>query len=48
MNKYLSIAPEIQEALAAGKPVVALEATILSHGIDVYKRQAERCQQHPA
>lgn len=33
MNKYLSIAPEIQEALAAGKPVVALESTILSHGM---------------
>ena len=33
MNKYLSIAPEIQEALAAGKPIVALESTILSHGM---------------
>lgn len=33
MNKYLSIAPEIQEALATGKPVVALESTILSHGM---------------
>lgn len=33
MKKYLSIAPEIQEALAAGKPVVALESTILSHGM---------------
>ncbi len=33
MNKYLSIAPEIQEALAARKPVVALESTILSHGM---------------
>jgi pseudouridine-5'-phosphate glycosidase len=33
MNKYLDILPEIQEALAAGKPVVALESTILSHGM---------------
>ena len=33
MNKYLDIAPEVQEALAAGKPVVALESTIISHGM---------------
>ena len=33
MNKYLSIAPEIREALAADKPIVALESTILSHGM---------------
>ena len=33
MNKYLSVAPEIAAALAAGKPVVALESTILSHGM---------------
>lgn len=32
-NEYLSIAPEIAEAIAAGKPVVALESTILSHGM---------------
>ena len=30
MNKYLDIAPEVAEALAAGKPVVALESTIIS------------------
>ncbi|WP_102050776.1 pseudouridine-5'-phosphate glycosidase [Pygmaiobacter massiliensis] len=30
---YLSITPEIQKAIAAGKPVVALESTILSHGM---------------
>ena len=29
----LSITPEIQKAIAAGKPVVALESTILSHGM---------------
>ena len=33
LNKYLSITPEIKEALEAGKPVVALESTILSHGM---------------
>ena len=33
MNKYLEIAPEVREALAAGKPVVALESTIISHGM---------------
>ncbi len=33
MNKYLDIAPEVAEALAEGKPVVALESTIISHGM---------------
>lgn len=33
MNNYLSISPEVQEALKAGKPVVALESTIISHGM---------------
>ena len=33
MNKYLDIAPEVAEALKAGKPVVALESTIISHGM---------------
>lgn len=33
MNQYLSITPEIQAAIDAGKPVVALESTILSHGM---------------
>ena len=32
-NDYLSITPEIQQALAENKPVVALESTILSHGM---------------
>ena len=30
---YLDINPEVAEALAAGKPVVALESTIISHGM---------------
>ncbi|MBR1659408.1 MAG: pseudouridine-5'-phosphate glycosidase [Oscillospiraceae bacterium] len=33
MNQYLDIAPQVREALAAGKPVVALESTIISHGM---------------
>ena len=33
MNKYLDISPEVSVALAAGKPVVALESTIISHGM---------------
>lgn len=33
MNKYLDVAPEVAEALKAGKPVVALESTIISHGM---------------
>ena len=33
LNKYLDIKPEVAEALAAGKPVVALESTIISHGM---------------
>ncbi|MFY4174779.1 pseudouridine-5'-phosphate glycosidase, partial [Klebsiella pneumoniae] len=33
MNKYLDIAPEVAEALANNMPVVALESTIISHGM---------------
>lgn len=33
MNRYLDVAPEVQAALDAGKPVVALESTIISHGM---------------
>jgi len=33
MNKYLDISPEVREALAGGRPVVALESTIISHGM---------------
>ena len=32
-QNYLSITPEIQEAIKQGKPIVALESTILSHGM---------------
>ena len=33
MNEYLDISPEVREALEAGRPVVALESTIISHGM---------------
>ena len=33
MNTYLDISPEVQKALAEGRPVVALESTIISHGM---------------
>ena len=33
MNKYLDLSPEVAEALKNGKPVVALESTIISHGM---------------
>ena len=33
MKQYLDISPEVAAALEAGKPVVALESTIISHGM---------------
>ena len=33
MNKYLDISGEVQQALESGLPVVALESTIISHGM---------------
>lgn len=33
INKYLSVSEEVREALSDGKPVVALESTIISHGM---------------
>ena len=33
MNQYLDISPEVEAALESGKPVVALESTIISHGM---------------
>ena len=29
----MRIAPEVAEAVAAGRPVVALESTLISHGL---------------
>ena len=33
MQAFLQFSPEVQAARAAGKPVVALESTIISHGM---------------
>ena len=33
LNPYLDISPEVRSALEAGKPVVGLESTIISHGM---------------
>jgi pseudouridine-5'-phosphate glycosidase len=33
MNAFLNILPEVKDALADGKPIVALESTIISHGM---------------
>ncbi len=33
MNQYLDVNPEVSAALAAGRPVVALESPIISHGM---------------
>ncbi len=33
MNRFLEISPEVKEALENNKPVVALESTIISHGM---------------
>ena len=37
MNKYLDISPEVKAALDEGRPVVALESTIISHGMPYLK-----------
>ena len=31
--QHLSVQPEVADAVAAGRPVVALESTIISHGM---------------
>ena len=33
LNKFLDVKPEVAQAIAEGKPVVALESTIISHGM---------------
>jgi len=40
LNQYLDINPEVKKALDAGKAVVALESTIISHGMP-YPRNVE-------
>lgn len=33
LERYLQVHPEVQKAIASGQPVVALESTIISHGM---------------
>jgi pseudouridylate synthase len=33
MKRYLDVRPEVADALAAGRPVVALESTVIAHGL---------------
>ena len=33
MNSYIKLSSEIEEALRQNKPIVALESTIISHGM---------------
>lgn len=33
MNEFLDLSPAVREAVAVGRPVVALESTIISHGM---------------
>lgn len=40
MNEYLKVSEEVRTALSEGKPVVALESTIISHGMP-YPRNVE-------
>ncbi len=40
MTNYLDMAPEVADAIAEGRPVVALESTIISHGMP-YPKNAE-------
>lgn len=40
LGEYLDVSDEVSEALDAGRPVVALESTIISHGMP-YPRNAE-------
>jgi pseudouridine-5'-phosphate glycosidase len=40
LNAFLDLSPELRGAIESGKPVVALESTIISHGMP-YPRNAE-------
>ncbi len=44
MNSYLDLSPDVAEALKTGKPVVALESTIISHGMP-YPQNVETARQ---
>jgi pseudouridine-5'-phosphate glycosidase len=43
MSEFIDLAPEVAEAFASGAPVVALESTIISHGMP-YPQNLETAQ----
>ena len=47
LEKYLDISEEVQKAIDEGKPIVALESTIISHGMPYPKNleTAKRCEE---
>lgn len=47
LEKYMSIKPEVKKALEEGKPVVALESTIISHGMPypLNIESAKKCEE---
>ena len=47
LNRYLDISTEVKEALEQGKPVVALESTIISHGMPYPQNVAFRKNLQP-
>ncbi|WP_456460774.1 pseudouridine-5'-phosphate glycosidase [Lutibacter sp.] len=44
MNSFLEISPEVKQALESNKPVVALESTIISHGMPYPKNMETALQ----
>lgn len=44
MKQYLSYSAEVQEAMATGRPIVALESTIISHGMP-YPKNVETARE---
>jgi pseudouridine-5'-phosphate glycosidase len=44
MNDFLNILPEVKDALDSGRAVVALESTIVAHGMP-YPQNLETAQQ---
>lgn len=44
MQQYLLFSPEVAAARSAGKPVVALESTIISHGMPYPKTWPPRAK----
>ena len=49
MNPVVGTAPEVAEALASGVPVVALESTLIAHGLPAGRNlEVEKRASHQA